>query len=161
MHSNIFQISDSLISEENILYSGYFYDNSNDFADYIGGEYKGENRTLKIKWLAEEFPEMFEYKQDENDSEVLIFKGLGNFLKEWTDKIQEIAKGLTEENIFKGVNLYRMKRICERTHHNINSRFFIEDWNNCAGDCADFISWLATLEVGTRIYVGAVIDYHF
>lgn len=156
MHSNIFQLSNKPISEENILGSGYFYDNSSDFADYIGDEYEGEDRAVKIRWLAEEFPEIFDI-----DGEVLIYKGLGNFLKEWAEKIQEIANGLTEGNILKGMNLYRMKSITERTHHSINSRFFIEDWNGYAGDCADLISWLATLDVGTRIYVGAVIDYHF
>jgi len=156
MHSSIFQLSDRPISEGNILCSGYFYDNSSDFADYIGDEYEGEDRAVKIKWLAEEFPDIFDI-----DGEVLIYKGLGNFLKEWVEKIQEIANGLTEGNILNDMNLYRMKSITERTHHSLNSRFFIEDWNGYAGDCADFISWLATLGVGTRIYVGAVIDYHF
>lgn len=156
MHSNIFQIGLNPMNVDDYVHPDEFYENSNDFADYIGDEYEGEDRAVKIQWLAEEFPDIFDI-----DGEVLIYKGLGNFLKEWSEKIQEIANGLTEGNILKDINLYRMKSITERTHHDIYSRFFIEDWNGWAGDCADFISWLATLEVGTRIYVGAVIDYHF
>ena len=155
MHS-IFQLSAKPISEGDFLSPEHLYDRCNDFADYIGDKYEGEKRTDKIKGIAAEFPNIFDI-----DGEVLIYKGLGNFLKEWVEKIQEIAKDLTEENILKDANLYRMKCITERTHLDTYSRFYVEEWNNYAGDCADFICWLSTLEVGTRIYVGSVINYHF
>lgn len=160
MHSNIFQLSAKPISAGDFLTSEYFYDDCH-FADYIGDEFNDEERHKKIKWLSVEFPEMFDFVNDEEYGEGLIFKGMGNFLAEWVKAIKDFADTLTEENILKDINLYNLKSLTERTNHRLNSRFFIENWNNCVGDCADFIEWLNTLEVGTRIYFGSVIDYHF
>lgn len=156
MNNSIFQLSEKPFNDNDLISPEHFYDSSYDFASYIGDEYEGKERTDEIKLIASEFNEILAI-----DGEVLIYKGLGNFTKEWAEKIQEIASSLTGGNILKDSNLYRMKSIIKKTHHDIDSRFYIEDWNNCAGDCADFINWLSTLEVGTRIYVGSVINYHF
>ena len=156
MHSTIYQISDKPIEIDNFLYSEYFYDNSNNFADYIGDEYKDERRTEKIEDFAEYYKDLFDL-----DGEVLVFKGLGSFLNDWAEAIKKAASELTADNILKGLNLYHLGGMTERTHLDTYSRFYIEDWNNCAGDFGDFISWLSHLDVGTRLYFGALIDFHF
>lgn len=156
MHSNIFQLSNKPISEGNVLYPEYFYEDAHDFADYIGDEYEDEARTEKIKGFAEHYKDLFDI-----DGEVLVFKGLGTFLHDWAEALKEAANKLNEDNILKELNLYRLEIMTQKTHTDNDARFFIDDWNNYAGDFADFISWLATLEVGTRIYFGAVIDFHF
>lgn len=156
MHSNIFQISDKPISEGNFLYPEYFYEDANDFADYIGDEYEDEARTEKIQLFAEHYKDLFDL-----DGEVLVFKGLGSFLQDWAEALKEAANKLNGDNILKELNLYRLERMTQTTHTDNDARFFIEDWNCYAGDFGDFISWLSHLDVGTCLYIGAVIDFHF
>lgn len=156
MHSNIFQVSATPISYDNFLTSEYFYEDAHDFADYIGDEYEDEARTEKIQLFAKHYKDLFDL-----DGEVLVFKGLGSFLHDWAEALKEAANKLNEDNILKELNLYRLERLTQTTHTDNDARFFIDDWNNYAGDFGDFISWLSRLEVGTRIYFGAVIDFHF
>jgi len=156
MHSKIFQVSTEPIEKDARLSPIELYDNCGDFADYIGDEYHGDERLAKIQFLAKEFPDIFNI-----DGEVLIYKGLGNFVNDWIGSIREAAQNLTEENIFNDGNLYRVRHIVEDTHYRIFTRFYINNWNCCPDPFGEFIGWLSRLDVGTRIYVGSVIDYHF
>lgn len=156
MHSKIFQVSTEPIEKDARLSPIELYDNCGDFADYIGDEYHGDERLAKIQFLAKEFPDIFDI-----DGEVLIYKGLGNFVNDWIGSIREAAQNLTEGNIFNDGNLYRVRHIVEDTHYRIFTRFYINNWNCYPDSFGEFIGWLSRLDVGTRIYVGSVIDYHF
>ena len=101
MHSNIFQLSAKPISAGDFLYSEYFYDDCH-FADYIGDEFNDEERHEKIKWLSVEFPEMFDFVNDEEYGEGLIFKGMGNFLAEWVKAIKDLKLPWPQMSDLKG-----------------------------------------------------------
>ena len=157
MHSRIFQISTRPI-EDDFLTPSSLYDNSSDFADYIGDELEGNERLECIEHLAETLSDLFDY--DKADG-TLIYKGLGTFLDDWANAIKEQANAINADNILKNLNLYKLESILNRTHRNIYYRFYSEDYNNYAGPASDLIEWLNTLEKGTRLYIGSVIDYHF
>ena len=158
MHSKIFQLSDEFISESNFLYSEYFCEDSQHFADYIGDEVTDEKERYEyICSVAEEFPEMLDYIGDGK----LRYKGMADFLQDWSDAIKEAANTLTADNILKELNLYKVERLTQTTHKDSDRRFYVEDWNCFAGDAADFVSWLSHLKEGTIIYVGAIIDFHY
>ena len=49
MHSNIYQISSKPICPDDYASPDMYYDNSSDFADYIGDAYEGEEREERIE----------------------------------------------------------------------------------------------------------------
>ena len=157
MHSKIYQIGLKPISKEDYVSSTDFYENSDDFADYIGDKYPEEERLEAAENLAGIFPELFDYIGDGS----LRYKGMGTFLQEWADKIHSLAGEITKDNIMKGLHRFRLSRLTATTHKEINSRFYIEDWNGCAGPASDLIEFLGCQKEGTLLYVGAVIDFHF
>ena len=157
MHSKIYQIGLEPISKENYISSTDFYENSGDFADYIGDEYPEKERLEAAEGLAELFPELFDYVGDGT----LRYKGMGTFLQDWADKIHSLAGEITKDNIIKGLHRFLLSCLTERTHKEINSRFYIEEWNGYAGPAADLIEFLGKQKEGTLLYVGAIIDFHF
>lgn len=157
MHSKIYQIGLKPMTVDDYVHPDEFYENSNDFADYIGDEYVEEDRLEAIEYLAEFFPELFCYVGDG----ALQYKGMGTFLQEWADKIHSLAGEITKDNIMKGLHRFRLSRLTATTHKEISSRFYIEQWNGCAGPASDLIEFLGSLKEGTLLYVGAVIDFHF
>lgn len=157
MHSKIFQIGLMPIKEDEFVSPSGFYENSSDFADYIGEEFCGKDRLESIEYLAESLSELLDYKGDG----ILVYKGMGTFLTEWVNAIQDKADSLLTDNILQDVNLYRIKHLTDRTHKDLNYRFYLDEWNGWAGPASDLIEFLNTLKEGTLLYVGAVIDYHF
>lgn len=157
MHSKIFQLGTTPITPDEYVRPSNFYENSSGFADYIGGELNDKERKVYCQYLAEALPELF----DHIDDYTLRYKGMGTFLEEWVNAIQEMANSLSTDNILQELNLYRMKLLTYNTHRNLDYRFYLDEWNGWAGPASDLIEFLNTLKEGTLLYVGAVIDYHF
>lgn len=162
MHSNIYQISNKPISEDEYSNSNTYCDNSSDFADYIGDEYEGEERMFRIENFAEIIKDVFAYKGNGEFS----YKGpeaLRKFKQAWCDAIKKQVEALTTDNIFRDMNLFRISKMTKKTHLDASSRVDIEDW---AGGVAYPLGELfeyadSQLKKGDCIYIGAVIDYHF
>jgi len=157
MHDKIFQIGLKPISKEDYVSPMAFYENSSDFADYIGDEYSEKERLETAEHLAKIFPELLDYVGDGT----LQYKGMGTFLQDWVDEIKRQASEMTANNILKDIRLFKLSKLTDTTHRGLNSRFYIEDWNELAGPATDLIEFLARQKEGTRLYVGAVIDFHF
>lgn len=157
MHSKIYQIGLKPMSVDDYVHPDEFYENSDDFADYIGDEYPEKERLEAAEYLAEIFPELLDYVGDGT----LRYKGMGTFLQDWADKIHSLAEEIKADNIIKYPHRVRLSLLTENTHKEINSRFYIEDWNGYAGPSSDLIEFLAKQKDGTLIYVGSVIDFHF
>lgn len=162
MHSNIYQISSSPISEDEYASPSYYEDNSNDFADYIGDEYEGDEREEKIENFGSLISDVFTKK----DVGVFEYKGaeaLRKFKQAWLDELKRQTAALTPDNLLKENNLFRIGELTKETHLNASSRVDIEDWGGgVAYPLGDLFEWAENkLKKGDRIYVGAVIDYHW
>ena len=156
MHSNIIQISRNPIDIEEWVSPSNFYENSSDFADYIGEEMDDEEREEVILWMVSDFGGIFTLEDDH-----LVFNGLGEFTKEWYEYIRECVAQLKDGEV-DDMKLYKINKAVERTHLGIHSRFYIENWNGYAAPVEDFIAYLQKqMKVGDRLYIGSVIDYHF
>lgn len=156
MHSNIIQISKNPIEKEELVNPIDFYENSSDFADYIGDEKDEEQRQEVIEWMAEDFDGIFSLEGDH-----LVFNGLGDFTKRWYDYIRERTSQLKDGEV-DDMKLYKIKTAVERTHLEIYSRFYIENWNGYAAPMEDLVDYLKNrMKQGDKLYIGAIIDYHF
>lgn len=155
MHSKIYQVAARPISLDEYVGPSDFYDNSSDFADYIGDEDEGDDRKEDIGYLAEELSDVFDL---DADNDALVFKGLDKFKQQWMSAIREKAAAVTEENILDWRSLYMLEQVCRETHIESSRRFSID--GGIAEPMSDLIKFAASLKPGQRLYIGAVIDYH-
>ena len=161
MHGKIFQISAEPISREDYVSPDDFYENSSDFADFIGEEVNGEVREDCVGYLAHDLRGVFTAVGRDH----LVYLGddaLRKFLQEWADYIKAQAAELTADNIMNGMRLAKIRLTTKDTHRQSNYRAYIEGWNGWAGPLADLIGYAANkLKEGDSIYIGAIIDYHY
>ena len=162
MHSNIYQISKSPITEEDYSDSQTYWDNSSDFADYIGEAYEGKERDEKIENFAGIIEDVFAYKGGGE----FVYKGkeaMRKFKQTWIDELQYKVSALTPDNLFKVQNLFHIGQLTEKTHLYVGSRVDIAEWcGGCAYPFGELFEWAdSQLKKGDRFYIGAVIDYHY
>lgn len=162
MHSKIFQISNKPIDKEDYQSPDTYYDNSGDFADYIGDEITGKNREDALGYLAEllkdvfkrEYPDVFRYKGPE---------AMQKFKQAWADELRRQAGLLTPDNLFRDQNLFRLRETTQETHLRTGYRVDIAHWaEGVAYPFGELFEYAASqLKQGDRIYIGAIIDYHY
>lgn len=156
MHSKIYQMSLKPIEKDDYVSPGHFYDKVYEFADYIGKAYDEQARKESILGLSEKLHEIFDL-----DGEALVYKGMGSFVKDWYSCIQRKANELNADKMDM-LKLYHLYRLLERTHIDIYSRFYIEDLSEYAKPLPELINFIKNnMKSGDRLYIGAVIDYHF
>lgn len=161
-HSKIFQIANKPIDEDDYQSPETYYDNSGDFADYIGDPYEGKDRDEAIEYLADLLEDVFEHK----GGGVFCYKGketMERFKQAWVDELRRQAGLLTTENLFKIQNLYVLRATCEETHLRTSYRVDIAGWaEGVAYPFGELFEYAASqLKEGDSIYVGSVIDYHY
>lgn len=162
MHSKIFQISSKPISKDEYTSPETYYDNSGDFADYIGDEVKDEeDRDDYIGYFADVVKDVF----TPVGRGVLAYKGedaMRQFKQKWAAEIKRLSDELTADNMLCEQRLYRISKATAETHIHTSYRVDIEDWcGGCAYPIGELIEWAACqLKEGDRIYIGAIIDYH-
>lgn len=161
-HSKIFQVSEAPIDNDDYKCSLDYYDNHQEFADWIGDEVKDEEERKKyIEWLVKELDGTF--SMGENDT--LVFNGkkpLNKFLEAWANKLQELAKSITKDTITSSPALSDLRNVVSGTHKNSDYRFDIESWTGYAAPLCEFIDFIANrLKKGDKVYIGAIIDFHY
>ena len=163
-HSRIYQISSKRIAKYDYATPDDFYENSGDFADYIGDRIDDkDDRKGDIRRLAETLSDLFDLSDDGN---ALVYKGdeaMKKFKEQWADAIRKAAQEITADNILELSPRWKVRTICNETHLQTSRRVSIEEWNGYAGPMDDLIEWVAykKFKAGKKIYIGAVIDYHY
>ena len=162
-HSRIYQIAKHPIGRDKYSESGDFYDNGHDFADYIGDEREGDDRKEDIEALADTVSDLFTL---DKEHDALVYRGedaMMAFRKAWADAIHKQAAEITADNVLDGTLRYHVRATCNETHLRTPRRVCIEDWNGYAGPMDDLVEYTAyeKLKAGDRLYIGAVIDYHY
>lgn len=162
MHSNIYQISSRPISEDEYATPSRYYDNSGDFADYIGEAYGGVARGEKIENFADIIKDVFAYK----GGGVFEYKGneaMRKFKQAWIDELRSKVDALHITTLLCSPYLSNIRQLTEKTHLDASSRVDIAEWcGDCAYPLGELFEWAdSQLKKGDRFYIGAVIDYHF
>ena len=159
MHSRIFQISTEPIVKENYLNENTLYQGDGSFYDYcsnIDDVERKENIACLVKDILPKG--MFELLGDA----MRYNGGLEQWKEEYVTNIHKRADALTVENMLEWSSTYYLKRAIinplDTEYH------FYLDGSGCqsfAEQSFAFMQFVSTLEPGTILYIGGVIDYHF
>lgn len=162
MHSCIFQVGTKPIPEYNFCQPEDFYENSSDFADYIGEKYTGEERADCIKELAKELEEIFTFDEKELSFTKKEKAAFDKFLEKWVKAIKDSAVKIDKSSVLRSTNRYEVESACNETHLMSCFRFVIEYYSvGYAAPMSELIQYVSDMRKGRKIYIGAVIDYHF
>ena len=82
--------------------------------------------------------------------------------EEWVKLINEKCSLVTASNIHEWSTLYYLKEAIDNPL-DTGSRFYDDSsgWSSYSDKSGEFMKSLNSLEAGTPLYVGGVIDYHF
>ncbi len=160
MHSSIFQVGIQPIEVDDYVSQENFYDSFDDFADYIGEEWTDDNRKDEIRWLAGTLSELFDLDET---GEALVYKGgMEAFKEQWAAAIREAAQEVTGDNILELMPRWKTRAACKKTHLCCDYRFSIQDCSSYPDSLDGLIGYVnGKMKPGDKLYVGAVIDFHY
>ena len=144
MHSRIFQISKMWIGKENYLNEDTLHQGDGSFYDYCA-EIDDEERKEDIRYLVNTAlpKDMFELVGDDT---MRYIGGVEQWKENFVTNIRKKAEAITTENPL-----------------DIAYHFYLdgEGYQSFAEKSFAFMEFVCTLEPGTILYIGGVIDYHF
>ncbi len=89
--------------------------------------------------------------------------GIDEWKEQWVERIQYLASELNVENVLKFVgHSYKLERELKNPLDTA-SQFYLsaETDQTYAEESVELMRWIENLEVGSKIYVGGIIDFHF
>ena len=160
MHSRIFQVWTEPIDKENYLNEDTLNQGDDSFYDYCAN-INDEERKEDIACLVNDIlPKgMFELVGDDT---MRYNGGLEQWKEEYVANIHKRANALTVENMLEWRSTYYLKRAI--TNPLDTEYHFYLDGSGCqsfAEQSFAFMQFVCSLEPGTILYIGGVIDYHF
>jgi hypothetical protein len=161
MHSRVFQISTTQIDKENYLNEDTLNQGDNSFYDYCA-DISDEERKEEITNLVNSIlPKgMFELVSEDT------IRYTGDGMEQWKEKyvaeIRKKAEAITVENMFEWSSTYYLKQAIDNPldtgyHFYLNG----DGCQSFTEPSFEFMLFVSSLEPGTLLYVGGVIDYHF
>lgn len=161
MHSRVFQISTTQIDKENYLNEDTLNQGDNSFYDYCA-DISDEERKEEITNLVNSIlPKgMFELVSEDT------IRYTGDGMEQWKEKyvaeIRKKAEAITVENMFEWHSTYYLKQAIDNPL-NTDYHFYLngDGCQSFAEPSFEFMLFASSLEPGTLLYVGGVIDYHF
>ena len=160
MHSRIFQISTVRVDKENYLNEDTLQQGDGSLYDYCA-EVDDEERKQDIADLVEyALPKgMFELTSDDT---IRYNGGIEQWKEGVVADIHKKAEAITTENMLEYMPIYNLKEALKNPL-DTNYHFYLdgEGWQSYAEQSFAFMEFVCTLEPGTTLYIGGVIDYHF
>ena len=161
MHSIIFQITTTEVSGSSLLNEDTISQGDGTPYDYCS-EIGEEERTRAIQTLVNEIlPKgMFEL----TSANTMVYRG---GIEEWKqsciDDIRLKAGELTPENIIDWIGpIYQLEKAIKNPLGTSYQFYFDEEGFQCyAEESYELLRFVSNIEVGTTLYFGGVIDYHF
>lgn len=160
MHSRIFQISTTRVDKDNYLNEDTLQQGDGSYYDYCA-EIDDEERKQNIADLVEyALPKgIFELTSDDT---IRYNGGVEQWKEEFVANIRKKAEAITTDNVLEWGSVYYLK---EALKNPLNTDYhFYLDGEGCqsyAEQSFAFMEFVCTLEPGTTLYIGGVIDYHF
>lgn len=162
MHSIIYQISNQPISKEEHIGVDHIEAGDMTSLDYAY-ETSEEERKENIRCLAERIlpKDMFSLSED---GETLVFQsGFAEWRKGNLDTIHTRVADINEENIMEWVGpAYQLQKAI--LNPLCTDALFVTDFSNGYGlaeRSRELMTIIGNLEIGDKLYVGAVFGYHF
>lgn len=158
MHSNIIELTLEPLDREDWASEDCFYDDEK--VDYVS-ELDGDERREGIEDFQDDEDPFFSGLFTPGDDDTIIFKGkdaLNKIQKEWVNSIKKEVDNFVESGNFDPYG------VTHAINHVLDSDylFCLPDWTGCCAVWSrELINWLNTLEDGTVLHIGAVIDYHY
>ena len=160
MHSRVFQISTMQIEKDNYLNEDTLQQGDNSFYDYCAN-IDDESRKEDIAYLVNSaLPKgMFEILSEDT---MRYNGGIEQWKEEYVANIRKKAEALTAENMLTWSVTYNLKQAIENPL-DVAYHFYLdgEGCQSFAEPSFAFMEFVCTLEPGTILYIGGVIDYHF
>ena len=160
MHSRIFQISTTRVEKDNYLNEDTLQQGDGSFYDYcanIGDEERKQDIADLVEYALPKG--MFELTSDDT---IRYNGGIEQWKEEFVANIHKKAEAITTENMQEYMPIFNLK---EALQNPLNTGYhFYLDGDGCqtfAEPSFAFMEFVCTLEPGTTLYIGGVIDYHF
>lgn len=159
MHAWIYQISDRPIEQminEDTLNQGEGTD-----YDYCA-EISEEERKEAIKRLVNGILPLDMFKQI--DSETLEYVGgIDEWKCQWVQRIQQKAAVINSKNVMDFIGATYKLEIEMQNPLDTDAHFYLDNTaeQTFAEKSAELMRWIDTLQVGCKIYIGGIIDFHF
>lgn len=161
MHSRIFQISTTRVDKENYLNEDTLQQGDGSFYDYCA-EIDNEERKKDIADLVEyALPKgMFELISDDT---IRYNGGMEQWKEEFVTNIHKKAEAITTENMLEYIGpVYQLEKALKNPLDTCYYFYLDEEGlQSYAEQSFAFMEFVCTLEPGTTLYIGGVIDYHF
>lgn len=161
MHSRIFQITTSKVERENYLNENTLEQGGGSHYDYCS-ELTDKERLDSIDNLVNNvLPQSLFEPVDDN---TFRYKGGAEEWKcEFVDCIHKKADEITPKSVFEWIGpVYQLEKTLKNP---LNTAYhFYMDEECCqsyAEESFEFMQFVCSLEPGTLLYIGGVIDYHF
>lgn len=159
MHSYIYQIEDRPVQQDDRISENYFYDHLDDIpADYVS-DIEADEEEEAIGYLSDILPQsMFRCE----GREITFLGGDAKFFDEWKEKVEKALLKNSSSDIANGNISWRYLYALSNAVNNVldvNTRFYTTDDGYCTKS-TEFILGMMHAAPGTKLYVGAVIDYH-
>lgn len=161
MHAKVFQMTKQRVDEKNTLDENTLAQGDGSFYDYCS-EITPEFRKAVIVILVNEIlPKgMFTLL---GDDELVYNGGAEEWKAEWVKAIHDKAGKVTTENVLDWIGpTYQLEKELKNPLHT-DSQFYLSDetCQSYAEPSAQLMEMVCSLPVGTHLYIGGVIDFHF
>lgn len=160
MHSRIFQITKERVDKHSFLHENSLTQGDGSYYDYCA-KIDDEERKENIRCLVEGIlPQgMFELTSDDT---IRYNGGIEQWKEEFVANIRKKAEAITAENMLEWGPIYYLQQALKNPL-DTDYMFYLDNagWQSYAEQSFTFMEFVCTLEVGTTLYIGGVIDYHF
>ena len=161
MHTKVFQITKQRVDNENTLNENTLTQGDGSFYDYCA-EITPEYRKEMIVILVNEIMPKGMFTLLDND-EIVYNGGADEWKKQWVKAIHDKAMKVTADNVMEWIGpAYQLEKELKNPLHT-DSHFYLseETWQSYAEPSAELMEMVCSLPVGTHLYIGGIIDFHF
>lgn len=159
MHSKIFQITEERVDKDCYLTEDTLMQGDDSFYDYCS-EIDDESRKEYITYLVENVLPKGMFQLTSGDT-LRYNGGMEQWKEEFVADIRKKAEAITTD-MLEWSPVYQLKKALRNPLD--TAYWFYLDEEGCqsfAEQSFAFMEFVCTLEVGTTLYIGGVIDYHF
>ncbi len=161
MHAKVFQITKQRVDGDNILDENTLTQGNGSDYDYCS-EISEEARTKMIECLVNDILPKGMFSLIAED-EMVFNGGAEEWKASWVKEIQDKAREVTPQNVTEWIGAaYQLEKAIKNPLHT-DSHFYLSDdtVQDFAEPSNELMRFVCSLEHGTHLFIGGVIDLHF